>query len=117
MDDEGRVLDVHALRHTTGTWLTSNPDIPLRTAQEIMRHSDIRLTTQTYTDPEFLDKRAAVESLPALPITGERCGPQEEGGSAGGKNGLRPPLIPPWHRRTGRARGLTPTGFEPVLPA
>ncbi len=32
-----------------------------------MRHSDIDLTMQTYTDPMLLDKAGAVEALPSLP--------------------------------------------------
>jgi integrase len=43
MDDRGRVLDIHALRHTFGTLLSKGGVAP-RTAQEAMRHSDIALT-------------------------------------------------------------------------
>jgi len=37
-----------------------------RTAQAAMRHSDIMLTMNTYTDARLLDTAAAVESLPML---------------------------------------------------
>ena len=33
-----------------------------------MRHSDIKLTMQTYTDPRLLDVRGALDSLPDLPL-------------------------------------------------
>jgi hypothetical protein len=33
-----------------------------------MRHHDIRLTMETYTDPRLLDEREALEALPDLPI-------------------------------------------------
>ena len=38
-----------------------------RTAQWLMRHSNIDLTVKTYTDPRVLDLAKAIESLPALP--------------------------------------------------
>jgi len=37
-----------------------------RTAQEIMRHSDIRLTMDTYTDAKLLNVSGALDSLPKL---------------------------------------------------
>lgn len=36
-----------------------------------MRHSDIRLTMGTYTDPRLLDVAGAMDSLPFLPLMGE----------------------------------------------
>jgi hypothetical protein len=33
-----------------------------------MRHSDIDLTMNVYTDPRLLDVHAALDSLPALPL-------------------------------------------------
>jgi len=71
VDDRGRVLDIHALRHTFGT-LLSKCGVTPRTAQQAMRHSDIDLTMNVYTDPRLLDLRGAVESLPALPLQSER---------------------------------------------
>lgn len=69
-DDRGRVLDLHALRHTYGTLLAA-AGVPLQVAQRAMRHSDVRLTTNVYTDPRLLDLRAAVEALPHIAATGE----------------------------------------------
>ena len=67
VDDRGRTIDVHALRHTFGTLLSKGGVAP-RTAQQAMRHSDVRLTMNVYTDPRLLDVAGAVEALPNLPI-------------------------------------------------
>lgn len=64
-DEQGRTLDVHALRHTTATFL-SRAKVPPAVAQRIMRHSDIKLTLQVYTDVQNLDEAQALKSLPAL---------------------------------------------------
>jgi len=68
-DSRGRTVDIHALRHTFGTMLSAAGVKP-RTAQEVMRHSTLDLTMNVYTDPALLDTAAAVESLPAFPISG-----------------------------------------------
>jgi hypothetical protein len=39
-----------------------------RTAQAVMRHSEIMLTMATYTDERLLDSAGAVALLPHLPI-------------------------------------------------
>ncbi|MCL2647165.1 MAG: site-specific integrase [Phycisphaerales bacterium] len=62
-DEDGRQADFHALRHTFGT-LLSNAGVPPRVVMELMRHSDMRLTMKTYTDPCALDTVGAVEKLP-----------------------------------------------------
>lgn len=69
-DAQGRTVDVHALRHTTATYLARAKVSP-RVAQRFMRHSDIRLTMQTYIDADLLDENEALEAMPDLPITGE----------------------------------------------
>jgi integrase len=69
-DERGRTVDVHAMRHTFGTWLSKGGVDP-RTAQSAMRHSDIRLTMGTYTDPKLLNVAGAMEALPALPLDAE----------------------------------------------
>ncbi len=58
-------VDVHSLRHTTATYLAKAGVAP-RTAQAIMRHSDIRLTFGVYTDPKALHPAAALEALPSF---------------------------------------------------
>jgi integrase len=47
-DERGHVVDVHALRHTFGTMLAKGGVMP-RVAQELLRHSDPRLTANVYT--------------------------------------------------------------------
>jgi integrase len=64
-DDRGLVVDVHSLRTTFGTWLSRSGVTP-RVAQQLMRHSDIRLTMQVYTDPKLFDLQGAVESIPSV---------------------------------------------------
>ncbi|MCY3020196.1 MAG: tyrosine-type recombinase/integrase [Planctomycetota bacterium] len=62
-DPRGRVVDIHALRHTFGTHL-STAGVHPRTAMAAMRHSRIELTMNYYTDPVLLDVAGAVEALP-----------------------------------------------------
>lgn len=64
-DARSTVINPHALRKTFVSWLSMSQVAP-RTAQMLARHTDIRLTMKTYTDPRLLDGRSAVESLPAL---------------------------------------------------
>lgn len=64
-DERGRVVDIHALRHTFGTHL-SKAGVAPRVAMAAMRHSLLDLTTNIYTDPVLLDVAGAVESLPAF---------------------------------------------------
>jgi integrase len=64
-DDRGRTIDVHALRHTFGT-LLARGGVPLRTAQQLMRHSDPKLTANVYTDARLLDVHGALDVLPTL---------------------------------------------------
>ncbi len=68
MRGRGRTVDVHALRHSFGTLLSTSGIAP-RIAQRAMRHSKIDLTMNTYTDPQLLDVHAAMNSLPSLDST------------------------------------------------
>jgi hypothetical protein len=71
-DAQGRTVDIHCLRHTFATML-SQAGVAPRMAQELLRHSDIRLTMNTYTHLQLLDTAGAVEALPGLPAPdGER---------------------------------------------
>ncbi|MCO6438532.1 MAG: site-specific integrase [Phycisphaerae bacterium] len=65
VDEAGRRLDFHALRVTFGSMLAAS-GTALRTAMELMRHTDARLTTRIYTDPRLLDTAAAINALPRL---------------------------------------------------
>ena len=68
IDERGRRVHLHALRHSTGTHL-STAGVSPRTAQAVMRHSDIALTMNTYTDEGLLDAAGAVQRLPHLPLS------------------------------------------------
>lgn len=69
------------MRMTLATMLNKAGVAP-RTAQEIMRHSDIRLTMATYTDAKLLNVSGALDSLPKLSPDEEsgdkRCKPLEQ---------------------------------------
>jgi integrase len=65
LDERGRRVDFHALR-TSYNMLLAKQNVPIRTAKELMRHSDIRLTAQVYNDPAIYDLSAAVNSLPRI---------------------------------------------------
>jgi hypothetical protein len=65
VDAKGRRADFHSLRHTLATNLALAGVAP-RVAMEAMRHSDIRLTTKTYTDADMLPVTDAVAKLPSF---------------------------------------------------
>jgi integrase len=91
-DERGRTIDVHGLRTTFGT-LLSKAGVAPRTAQAAMRHSDIRLTMGVYTDPKLLDVRGALDSLPALPLTGSLL--EQEAVRATGTEDIRARTLAP----------------------
>jgi integrase len=71
--ENGRCADFHALRHTFCTRL-ARLNIPPRVAMQLMRHSDMKLTMNHYTDVSGLPLADAVKLLPAFgssTITGE----------------------------------------------
>jgi len=81
VDDQGRHLDFHALRHTFAT-LLAQAGISPRVAMELMRHSDMRLTAKTYTDVMNLPLFGELEKLsPVVPsliasLNCEKAGPK-----------------------------------------
>lgn len=79
-DDRGFVVDLHSMRHTFATMLAKGGITP-RVAQELMRHSDPRLTANVYTHLGMTDTRSALDSLPSL-----------SGSAFGGSGSLAPPL-------------------------
>ena len=92
-DERGYSVDVHALRHSFGTLLSTSGVAP-RIAQAAMRHSDLRLTMNVYTDPKLLDIHSALDSLPSL----DR--PVELAQATGTDDDrLVPPNVPPSHSR------------------
>lgn len=64
-DERGRVVVVHSLRHSLATMLAQSKVAPA-IAMKIMRHRDIRLTLQHYTDDSLLPVTAAMATLPTL---------------------------------------------------
>jgi len=92
-DERGRTVDVHALRHTFGTHLSKGGVAP-RTAQAAMRHSDIRLTMNTYTDPKLLDVHGAMEALPDLPLIPTSSEAQQATGTVGHPREFAPGFAP-----------------------
>ena len=64
-DERSRTVDVHSLRMTFATLLSKGGVSP-KVAQIAMRHSDIRLTMETYTAPKLFDVAGALEALPAF---------------------------------------------------
>jgi hypothetical protein len=79
-DDRGRRIDVHALRGTFATMLSTSGVSP-RTAQAAMRHSTINLTMNTYTDPRLLDVAGALDGLPSLSLDGGQPEPVKATGT------------------------------------
>ena len=59
----GRYADFHSLRYTWGTYLQRN-GVNSRTAMELMRHSDRKLTDKLYTDSNLLPLGEVVRNLP-----------------------------------------------------
>jgi len=64
-DERGRKVVLHSLRHSLATMLAQS-QVPPAVAMKIMRHRDIKLTLEVYTDAEHLPAAAAVASLPSL---------------------------------------------------
>ncbi len=62
---DGKRADFHSLRYTLATNM-ARAGINPRLAMEVMRHHDIKLTTQTYTDAGLLPVADAVLTLPSL---------------------------------------------------
>ena len=100
IDSRDRVADFHSLRVTFGTLLAAG-GVGMRTAQAALRHSDPRLTAATYTDPRLLDVTGALETLPDLPLGGDRDSEAEvaaatgTGGEADRHVAPLPPGLPP----------------------
>ena len=69
-DEEGRVVDLHAMRTTLGTNLARAGVAP-QIAQKIMRHGDYKTTLQHYTVLGLTDTASAIANLPS-PTRDER---------------------------------------------
>jgi integrase len=65
INEKGHRADFHSLRHTLATNLALAGTLP-RVAMEVMRHSDMRLTANVYTDLGLLPTSEAVLKLPSF---------------------------------------------------
>jgi integrase len=63
VDENGRIFDFHAFRKCTATYLNKS-GVPITTARDILRHSNIELTAGIYNDGELHDLRGALDRLP-----------------------------------------------------
>ncbi|WP_404421839.1 tyrosine-type recombinase/integrase [Nibricoccus sp. IMCC34717] len=64
-DALGGKVDFHSLRTTTATLLSAHGVAP-RVAMQLMRHSEIRLTMRTYTNPSGLPLAEGVAKIPSF---------------------------------------------------
>lgn len=71
-DSLGRQADFHAIRRSLNTHLAQN-GVDAHTRKEIMRHSELRLTLDVYTDPTALPTVAAMEKLPIFAGLGKHA--------------------------------------------
>jgi len=62
VDNTGRSLNFHSLRHTCGSFLAASNAHP-KVIQEVMRHKDINLTMSRYTHILRGQRRSAIESM------------------------------------------------------
>jgi integrase len=85
-DDEGRVIDLHALRTTLGTQLARAGVTP-QVAQRIMRHGDYRTTLKHYTVLGLTDTAAAMDRLPGI-------APERQAHAATGTTDTAPEALP-----------------------
>ncbi|MCY2986482.1 MAG: hypothetical protein NTY19_01225 [Planctomycetota bacterium] len=70
VDDDGRVVDFHGQRTTFITGLARAGVVPAM-AQQLARHSDIKLTMGTYTRLTMQEMAAAVGTLPEIHLGGK----------------------------------------------
>ena len=84
VDGSGRYADFHSLRYTFNTWMQRKGFVP-RIAQELMRHSDRRLTDKVYTDVNLLPLQQSMrnisEDAPLMHILMHICGKTCQDGS------------------------------------
>jgi integrase len=67
VDEDGRILDFHALRHTFISRM-ANSGITPNKAMRLARHSTITLTMNVYTHVQLNDLSQALEAMPAAGI-------------------------------------------------
>ena len=102
VDDRGRTVDIHCLRHSFATWIGESGISP-RAAQKLMRHSDVNLTMR-YTHARDEVETKAFDSLPAARLNSDR-----QSHNATGTDSLAPMLAPD------SVHGSLGSRSEPVL--
>ncbi len=75
-DGQGRQADFHSLRGSLNTHLAGKVDPQVR--QKIMRHSDIKLTLDNYTDSTLLRVSEAITVLPSFAEYAPPCAPPSD---------------------------------------
>jgi Phage integrase family len=65
VDDQGRVVDTHSLRHGFISTL-AKAGVPIKTLQTLARHSDPKLTLNIYSHLTLFDTASALDALPDL---------------------------------------------------
>ena len=70
---DGKVFDFHSTRHETGTILAAS-GCDVKTAQSLMRHSDVNLTMSIYTHTLRGAESKAVAKLPDLRVEEDKRG-------------------------------------------
>lgn len=105
VDERGRVVDIHCLRHSFITHL-AQAGVPLATLQKLARHSTPALTQNVYVHLGLDDLGAAVGALPVLDgdlrAEAEAMGAEKSGGGDGHavspeneREKVRPKVRPP----------------------
>jgi integrase len=90
-DEEGRVIDLHAMRTTLGTNLARAGVAP-QIAQRVMRHADYRTTLKHYTVLSLTDTSAAIDRLASIANRVDQG--LQATGTAGAMAGLKGSSIP-----------------------
>ena len=120
-DDKGPYADFHALRHTCATHMLKN-GVSAILVKKHMRHSDLKLTTNCYTDQDQLDVSGALQALPAFCADGAQIlGPEghivAQPDAAGFGDSKQKPLktgaqVALWREET-RSKMVEAVGVEP----
>jgi integrase len=71
-DADGRVVDVHALRHTCASRL-ARAGVPITQTQRLLGHSTSELTAKFYVHSSLEDLRAALGQVDGVEAGGEQC--------------------------------------------
>jgi integrase len=71
-DSNGRVLDLHAFRHTFATRL-ARAGVSIHTAKELTGHKTSRMLLDVYTHCDLAQTREAIARLPRLLESDRKC--------------------------------------------